>query len=161
MFEFTETITIHRPGSQVWQTLVDIETWWPPSNPEHIDIQVHSAGQPLDVGTRVDFEERVAGIRATAQGSITRWEPEREVAWEGDAVYRYYGIPLYVREGVVWRVESKGQTTDLSANVWARFTSPLFGRVIEWYATKLLNVVEKDRAHARCELEYLKNILDH
>ncbi len=158
MFEFTETIEIRKPASELWRTLVKLEEWWPPSNPEHIGIEVHSDGNPIGLGTEIAFEERVAGVKAKAKGSITGWTPEREAAWEGDATYRYYGIPLHVREGVVWRVEDRGDASRLSANVWAKFPSSMFGRALEWYAKTFLNVVKKDREHARCELEYLKRI---
>lgn len=161
MFEFTETIEIDKPAKEVWATLVDIETWWPPSNPEHIGIEVRSDGKPIGVGTEIVFEERVAGVKAKAEGSITSWKDRNEAVFEGDAVYRLYGFPIRVREGVAWRLGAHGETTCLSANVWARFPSSIVGSTLEWYAKTLLNVVDKDRAHARCELEYLKRIIEN
>jgi hypothetical protein len=41
--------------------------------------------------------------------------------------------------------------------VSAEFTPTLFGRFIEWYAIKILHIIERGRGHARRELEYLKN----
>jgi hypothetical protein len=139
---------------------VDIETWWPPSNPEHIGIEIRSSAKPIDVGTEIVFEERVAGIKGQAAGAITRWIPEREATWEGAAEYRHYGIPIRIREGVSWLIESQDKTSQLSARVWAKFPSTVFGRFLEWYMTKLLNVVERDREHARFELEYLKGEIE-
>lgn len=160
MFQFTESIAISSRPDEVWETLVDIEKWWPPSNPEHIGIDLRSAGNPIDVGTEIHFEERVAGIKGKAVGLITKWIPEQEATWEGVAVYRYYGIPIRIREGVSWSIESRGSGSKLSASVWAHFPSNVFGRLAEWYTVKLLNVIDRDREHARCELEYLKAVIE-
>lgn len=160
MVQFTESIAIASHPNEIWQTLADIEKWWPPSNPEHISIDVRSAGKPIGVGTEIFFEERVAGIKGKAAGSITTWIPEREAAWEGAALYRYYGIPIRIREGVSWSIESRGGTSRLSASVWARFPAYLFGRLAEWYTLKFLDVIDRDREHAHCELEYLKGVIE-
>ncbi|MGD2056597.1 MAG: hypothetical protein PVJ15_07305 [Gammaproteobacteria bacterium] len=160
MFRFTETIEIASRPDAIWQTLVDIKKWWPPSNPEHISIDVRYAGKPIAVGTEIHFEERVAGIKGKASGSITKWMPQREAAWVGTAVYRYYGIPIRIQEGVSWSIESQGGVSTLSATVWAQFPPNLFGRVAEWYTIRLLNVIDRDREHARCELEYLKAVIE-
>ena len=39
MLDFTETIPIKATPTQVWTALLDIERWWPPSNPEHESIE--------------------------------------------------------------------------------------------------------------------------
>jgi hypothetical protein len=161
MFQFTESIAIASSPDEIWETLVDIEKWWPPSNPEHIGIDVHYAGKPIDIGTEIHFEERVAGIKGKASGLITKWIPEREATWEGTALYRYYGIPIRIREGVSWFIESRGNVSKLSASVWARFPSNMFGRLAEWYTVELLNVIDRDREHTRCELEYLKTVIEN
>jgi hypothetical protein len=160
MFQFTESIHIAAPAEQIWKTLVDLETWWPPSNPEHINIEIRSSGKPIDVGTEIVFAEYIAGIKGKAAGFITKWNTGHEAAWEGEAVYRYYIVPIRIREGVSWLIESKGENSILSAHVWAKFPSTLFGRFLEWYATNLLNVIARDRDHARCELEYLKEVIE-
>lgn len=160
MFEFTETIEIAAKPGQIWETLIDIEKWWPPSNPEHISIQVRSSGKTLGVGTEIVFKEKVAGIKGQAKGSITGWITGREATWEGSAMYRYWGIPLHIKEGVTWLIEEHGNKPCLSATVWAEFSATKFGRFLEWYAVKILNVVDRDREHARCELEYLKSIIE-
>lgn len=160
MFQFTESIEIAADAGRIWETLVDIETWWPPSNPEHISIKVQSAGKPINTGTRIDFKEKVAGIKGQAIGSISEWTPCHKATWEGKALYKYYGIPLHIEEGVTWLIEEKTGVSDLSAHVWAKFPPSGPGRFLEWYATKILNVIDRDRDHARCELEYLKGIIE-
>ncbi len=161
MFEFTEKVLIDKPPAKVWETLLDIEKWWPPSNTEHICINVLSSGSPLGVGSEITFEEMVAGIKAKAIGSITRWTPEREAAWEGKATYHYLGIPIHIHEGVSWRIKNHSGSSTLSAIVWAKFPPTVFGRFIEWYGTTFLNIVDRDREHARCELEYLKRVIEN
>jgi hypothetical protein len=160
MFEFTESIQIEAPPDHVWELLTDVECWWPPSNPEHIGIEVRSADKSIGVGTEIVFEERVAGIRCRAQGSVTRLIPGIEVAWEGMAKYRYMGFEFRIREGVSWRVDGDGEPSQLSAHVWAEFPSSILGRLLEWYARSFLNVVDRDREHARRELEYLKSAVE-
>jgi hypothetical protein len=159
VFEFAESISITATRSEIWRRMVNIEQWWPPSNPEHTSIGVRPAGAHIQAGTEIVFEERVAGIKGRAAGSITKWIPESEATWEGDAVYRYFGIPLRVQEGVSWLIEGSDEASTLSAHVWARFPSSVFGRLLEWYAKTFLSVVERDRQHARRELEYLKSII--
>lgn len=160
MFEFTESVHIQAPTDEVWSLLQNVEQWWPPSNPEHVGIEVRSSDKSIGIGTEIVFEERVAGIKAKAEGAVKRYEPLTEVAWEGTAKYRYFGIPLEVDEGVAWRLAADEGGTVLSANVWAQFAQSLFGSAVEWYVKSILNVVEKDRAHARCELEYLKRTIE-
>lgn len=160
MFQFTESIAIVSRATEIWDTLMDIEKWWPPSNPEHIGIDVCSAGRPLEVGTKIQFEERVAGVKGKAVGFVTKLIPEREATWEGAAVYRHYGVPIRILEGVSWSIESRGSVSKLSATVWVHFPSNWFGRLSEWYAVKLLNVIDRDRKHARRELEYLKELIE-
>jgi len=160
MFQFTESIEIASRPHEIWKTLVDIEKWWPPSNPEHISIDVHYNGKPIDVGTEVNFEERIAGIRGKASGSITKWIPQRKATWEGEALYSYYSIPIRIREGVSWSIENPGSVSTLSATIWAQFPVSLFGRFVEWYSVRLLNVIDRDKEHARCELEHLKGVIE-
>jgi hypothetical protein len=114
----------------------------------------------IGVGTPVVFEERVAGIPARAEGTITRWVPGTEARWEGTARYRYWGIHFDVREGVSWRIEAQDEEAKLAAHVWAVFPSSLFGRLLEWYAKQVLDVVARDREHARYELTYLKGVIE-
>ncbi|HKR30645.1 MAG TPA: hypothetical protein VJT08_09210, partial [Terriglobales bacterium] len=48
----------------------------------------------------------------------------------------------------------------LSAHVWARFRTGAFGRFLECYSVHILHITERDRKHARCELEYLKRVIE-
>lgn len=120
MFEFTETISIDAQPGQVRQLLSDVERWWPPSNPEHIGIEVRSSDKSIRAGTPVIFEERVAGVSARAEGAITRLIPEAEATWEGVAVYRYWIFRFKIHEGVSWRLSADGTSSKLSVKVWAR-----------------------------------------
>lgn len=160
MFEFTESVHIQASTDQVWSLLQNVERWWPPSNPEHIGIEVRSSNNSIGVGTEIVFEERVAGIKAKAEGEIKRFVPKTEAAWEGTAKYRYFGVSLVVDEGVTWQLADSNGGAVLSAHVWAKFPQSLFGRALEWYAKAILNIVKRDRAHARCELEYLKRTIE-
>lgn len=160
MFQFTESISIASRPNEIWKTIVDIEKWWPPSNPEHISIDIHNAGNPINVGTEINFEERIAGIKGIASGSITKWIPEKNATWEGLAIYTYFGIPIRIQEGVSWSIEGEGANSTLSATIWAQYPANLFGRFVEWYSIRLLNVIARDKEHARCELEYLKRIIE-
>jgi hypothetical protein len=111
------------------------------------------------LGTEVILEQRIVGIKGQVVCAVTRGIPGHEAACEGGAVCRYYGIPFQIREGVSGLVQGRGETPKLSAHVWAQFPSSLFGRVLEWCTTNVLNVVERDREHARRELEYLKRAI--
>ena len=59
MFQFTESIGVAAHPDEIWATHIDIEKWWTPSNPEHISIEVRSAGKPIGEGTEIVFEERI------------------------------------------------------------------------------------------------------
>jgi hypothetical protein len=160
MFAFTEAIDIEASPEDVWLYIADVEGWWLASNPEHIRIEVAGPSSAIGPGTQITFEERVAGIKGQAKGTITHWVPGTLIEWEGEALYHNLGFPLRIREGVSWRVDSLGRETQLSADVWAVFPSGRAGRIFEWYAKNLLNVVDKDREHARRELEYLKSAIE-
>lgn len=161
MFEFTESVEIRANPKEVWQHLSALERWWLPSNPEHISLEVRSTDGTIRPGTKIAFQERIAGIKGSAVGTVTRWNPEKEAACEGTAIYGHMGLHFPVREGVSWQVEDvHPETSVLSARVWAQFPSSLFGRVVEWYSRKVLNVVDRDRQHARRELTYLKQWIE-
>lgn len=162
MFEFTETLQIEAPATTVWDTIVDVEEWWPPSNPEHDSIERLDDGGDLAVGTRFHIREKVAGIPGEAIGIITDLEPGTAVTWRADqARYRLHGLSFTIGEGVTWRVEPDGpDACRLSANVWATFPDGVTGRVLSFVFAQLLDGIAKDRQHTRVELEYLKKSIE-
>jgi hypothetical protein len=160
VFEFTETIRIEAPAASVWEYVADVERWWLASNPEHICINVPGPKSAIGPGTEITFVEGVAGIKGEAKGTITQWVPGTVIEWEGEALYHDRGFLLRIREGVSWRVDSLEEETQLCAHVWAVFSSGLTGRIFEWHTRNLLNVVDKDREHARRELVYLKSAIE-
>lgn len=160
MFEFTEIVSIRATAEDVWSRLSDLESWWLKSNPEHIALDVRSPDKRVAVGTEIAFEERVAGITACASGTVISLIPGVAATWEGAANYRYCGFDLAIQEGVTWRIEPNMGSSTLSAHVWARFPAGAFGRFLEWYSLRILHIIERDRKHARCELEYLKHLIE-
>ena len=160
MFEFIESIMIEASPDKVWNYLEDVEKWWLASNPEHIHLEVLSPNSSIGLNTNIVFEERVAGINGQAQGTITQFDPGTQITWEGQTIYNHLGFSLEVHEGVSWLVESDEQGTQLSAHTWAEFPSSLGGRFFDWYAKAILDVVDKDREHARQELQYLKSAIE-
>jgi uncharacterized protein YndB with AHSA1/START domain len=162
MFEFTESIYIARPPATVWNLLVDVKRWWPPSNPEHESIERLDDRDVVEVGARLRIREKVAGIPGVADGEITRVEPLSSITWEAaHARYRLFGITLTVGEGVTWSIEAVGTAgTNVSAHVWATFPPGLRSGLLEWIFNHLLRGIEKDQEHARIELRYLKRILE-
>ena len=161
MFEFTETIDIGASADAVWETIVEVERWWPPSNPEHDSLERLDEGD-LKVGTRFRIREKVAGIPGEAIGIITNVEPGTSVTWRADqAQYRLLGISFTIGEGVTWRVEPDGlDACRLSAHVWATFPDGVIGRFLSFVFTQLLDGIAKDRQHTRTELEYLKKSIE-
>ena len=96
-----------------------------------------------------------------ADGQITRVDPLSAVTWEARAQYKWWGVSVPVGEGVTWRIEPVDQgATLVSANVWATYPPGLFGRLVGFVFTHLLDGVEKDREHARTELRYLKRVIE-
>lgn len=161
MFEFTETIGINAAAATVWAAVQDIETWWPPSNPEHDSIE-RLDDRGAEVGARLRIREKIAGIPGEAIGVITSLTPGSEVTWQSDnARYRWFGVPITVAEGVTWRIEPDSETAcSLSAHVWASFPRSLRGAVLAWAFEHMLNGIAKDRQHARAELKYLKKTIE-
>jgi hypothetical protein len=121
--------------------------------PRHIGINAGGNHSATGIGTEVTFKERVAGIKGQARGTVTQRVPGTLAEWEGRALYLYLGFPLRVCQDVSWRVERADRETRLSARVWAEFAPALAERFFEWYAKAMLNVVERDREHARRELK--------
>jgi hypothetical protein len=161
VFEFTETVKIKASSLDVWARIADPQSWWLASNPEHISIEVRSANKAISSGTEIAFQERVAGVKAQAVGVMTKVTPGIEATWEGTASYHYCGFRVRIREGVSWRIESCGaRESKLSARVWAHFPPGILGLVFEWYSKTILNVVERDREHARRELHYLQRSIE-
>lgn len=52
MFDFKATVDIHTTVEKLWGYLIDIEEWWLPSNPEHIELEILSQDKQIDEGTR-------------------------------------------------------------------------------------------------------------
>jgi len=161
VFEFTETIEIEAPPETVWEVVADIEGWWPPSNPEHESLE-RLDDRGLEVGARIRIREKIAGVPGEAVGEITEVEPGARVTWEAPAArYRLAGISVSIGEGVTWSLEPHGDdAARLSARVWATFPPGPRGRLLEWFFTRLLRGLEKDREHARVELRYLKRTIE-
>jgi uncharacterized protein YndB with AHSA1/START domain len=160
-FHFTASTTIKAPPDQMWATLVDIEDWWIASNPEHDHFTVLTDG-PLLVGSGIRVRERIAGIAGQAEGRIVDFEPGRRVGWRADAVYRYLGFDIPIDESVTWTIAETGDLgqTRLSVRVWARFSNSWRGRLIFRFFKGILRGVDRDRRHARRELNYLKQRLE-
>lgn len=160
MFLLKESIEIAAPPGRIWETLLDLERWWPASNPEHLRIEVNPVGKPIDIATEIILDVRVVGIKARAVGSIAKWIPEQDAAWVGTAVYRYYGLKVSVREGFWWSIEDRGDASILSAEVWGKFDRTRFGRLAERYAVNTLKIVDRRRDQARRELAYLRSEIE-
>ena len=93
-------------------------------------------------------------------GTVISLMPGVAATWEGVANYRHFGFDLAIQEGVTWSIEANMGSLTLSAHVSARFPAGAFGRFFEWYSVRILHVIERDRQHARCELEYLKHLIE-
>jgi hypothetical protein len=160
MFKFVESVKIEASPEDIWEYCTEIEQWWLPANPDHIQMQIHSDDALLGPKVKVSFVENVAGITGHAEGQITKWVPKSEVKWEGVCVYDYKRLRVTIREGITWRIHSSKAGTRLSARVWAKFPDTLVGQFFEWQAKHVLNVVDWYREHTRHELEYLKSEIE-
>ena len=162
MFEFTESIVIDAPQEQVWEVMRDVDNWWLPSNPEHISLEHLDDRPATEVGARLRIREKVAGIPADAVGTITAVEQGTAVTWDAEATYRLLGLRVDIGEGVTWRIEphSSSSSTQVSAHVWATFPPGVFGKVVAFVFTRVLDGIAKDREHARTELRYLKRTIE-
>lgn len=73
--------------------------------------------------------------------------------------YRILAVPFTISEGVTWRVDPDGPDhCRVSAHVSARFPTGPVGRLLWILFTRVLDDINKDRRHARTELEYLNAI---
>lgn len=171
MLDFTETIPINASPARVWAALLDIQRWWPPSNPEHESIErlddadnVIADPQPkeIGVGARFRIREKIAGVPGAGVGVVTGVDSGRAITWEADSMrYRLYGMAFTIAEGVTWSVgPQEPESSLLSARVWARFPEGPVGRILWLVFSRLLGGVERDRRHARVELEYLKETIE-
>jgi len=161
VYEITPSVTIEAPPAAVWARLVDVESWWVDSNPEHESLEVLTDPPVLAEGTRLRVHERIAGVPGVAEGAVTGFVPEERVTWEAPrARYRLFGLPVTVSEGVSWELEPADEGTTLTARVWASFPAGPLGRLVEWGFDHLLDGVERDYAHAMRELRYLKGQLE-
>lgn len=161
MFQFTESIQIRASLDRAWNYLVDVEKWWPPSNPEHESLEIIDRNRPLSKGTKIRFRERVAGIPGEMEGEVTEYAERDHITWESSmARYALCGLTFDVREGVRWNVRDEGPFVILSATVWAIFPNGLKGSALEWLFKGPLRGEAKDRLHARRELEYVKRELE-
>lgn len=159
MFEFTESITIDAPPSDVWDVMTDLEAWWPPSNPEHESLE-RLDDRGIEVGAQIRIREKVAGIPCVADGQITRVDPMSAVTWEALARYRWFGVSVPVSEGVTWGIQpGDDDTTRVSAHVWAT-PQGFFGPLVQFVFAHVIDGISKDRQHARTELRYLKRTIE-
>lgn len=161
MLSFTESVTIAASPDGIWTHLVDFERWWVASHPDHIGVKFPSGSTSVTMGTEIDFEERVGGIRSVATGRIVSAQPGVEATWEGTAVYSYLGLKFAMETGLKWRLaRMTGELTMVSASAWAVFPDSLAGRLLHWHAKKHLHMLERDRAHMQRELNALKDVVE-
>lgn len=161
MFEFTATIKIQTIVDVLWTYLLNIESWWLPSNPEHQEIKIISEDRDLEEGTKILIREKIANIPGEAIGLITEMSEHKKITWESDqARYRFWSVRFTIKEGVSWQIDPKPNGVELSAHVWAKLPSTIPGQVIEWVFKNVLNGVEKDYQHAMTELRYIKSQIE-
>lgn len=161
MFEITPKIRIEAPPAVVWEFLIDVNNWWLESNPEHIELDVRSADEEIQNGTRIFLRERIAGIPGEALGEISEFDEQRKLTWESDdATYSYFGVRFSVQEGVTWQIKPVDRGTELSAHVWAYFPDGLPGTILEWWFKHVIDGVNKDYEHAMTELRYIKREIE-
>lgn len=161
MWEFTADVEIDCDRDDLWDLFLDVEDWWPKSNPDHVDLTVLDESDRIGPGTRLEIREYVAGLYGEGTGRITKLEEKQRAVWESDEfTYRFYGIPLPVDEGVEWRISELQEGVVLSAHVWAKFPANIFGSVAEFVAKRLMNGLQKDYDHAMTELQYLKQRIE-
>jgi hypothetical protein len=161
-FSFTEAISIDAPATTVWATLVDIEGWWLASNPEHDSIDRLDDGNDVTIGARFRIREKIAGVPGTGIGVVTHLDPGTSVTWTADRMrYRLLARTITLGESVTWMVAPDGPASSrLSAHVTAQFPAGAKGKILRLVFTQLLRGIDRDRSHARTELEYLRRILD-
>lgn len=161
MYKIHPSIVIWASIDDIWNYLVDIESWWIQSNPEHELLEILSNEDTLQEGTQIRIKERIAGIPGNATGEITEFSPNHYITWESrNATYQFYRFSITVEEGVTWILTPKQQATELTAHVWASFPETPSGRLTELIFKHILNGVEKDRQHAMQELEYIKQSVE-
>lgn len=161
MLSFTESVTISASPGVIWTHLVDFTGWWPTAHPDHIRVEFPSEDKSVAVGTPLDFEERVGGIRSVATGRIVSAQPGVEATWEGTAVYYYLGLKFPMETGLKWRLaRMTADLTIVSASAWAVFPDTLAGRLLKWHAKKHLHMWERDREHMQRELNALKDVVE-
>jgi hypothetical protein len=160
MFSLTESVTITASPGVIWTHLLDLERWWTASNPDHIRLEIASPDKRVETGTRVEFEERIAGVRRKATGRIVWVHVDSAARWEGTAAYRWMGMNIPMEEGVEWHIAGMGELAIVSARVWMYFPKGLFGRAVKWYAMKVLKIERASREHTRLELKYLKGMIE-
>lgn len=162
MLQFTESVKIETTPDRAWAYLVNVEKWWPPSNPEHESLEILDRDKALGKGTRIRIRERIAGIPCEAIGEVTEYVERERVTWQAEvARYRLWGITLEVTEGVRWSLGPLEKGVTLSACIWASFPGGPKGRCLEWMFKGPLRGEAKDRSHARRELEYIKQELEN
>ena len=161
MYEITAKLIIKASPQKIWQYMSNLDNWWVDSNPEHDSLVSYSESREINKGTIIRIREQVAGVPGEALGEITEFIPEKRVTWQADqAIYRYIGLKIPIKEGVAWSLRPTTEGTELSAHVWAIFPDTLFGRVIEWCFKHILKGVQKDYEHAMRELMHVKNVME-
>jgi hypothetical protein len=156
MYNITASIIIHAPIQKVWDYMLDIENWWPKSNPEHVSLEYLGGRHELSLGARIKIREYIAGVPCEAVGEITEFTVLEKASWVAEAEYSYFGFKVKVKEGVRWLFANKEEGVELSAYVWAEFPNTLFGKFVEWYFLNVLKGAKKDYEHTMRELEYIK-----
>lgn len=160
MLSFTESVTITASPGVIWTHLVDLERWWTASNPDHVRLEILSPDKSIAVGTRIDFEERIAGLRIVAGGQIISRQTNCEMTWEGTAACHSAGFTVQAQEGMKWRIAELSGLALVSASLWIEFAGSTKGRLMEWHARKHLRILDAGREHMRRELNRLKELAE-
>jgi len=161
MLEVSAFVTIGATPKTVWEFIIDIERWWIFSNIDHVEMKIYPPDKPIQIGTKIDFVDLIAGIPGTSRGKIRSFNWGKDVAWAGSAVYRYWGLKIKVKQGVLWSIEPAKGGTRLTVDIWAEFRENAFGQFSEWYFSKILKGVERDREHTMKELTFIKERLEN
>lgn len=156
-------IHIDSTPTEIWKYAHDPANWTASNPKEHLGLRFLNKKNRPEEGVAFHQKETVAGLYADLRGHILYVDYPNVLVWRGVARYKLFLGIIRVRipEGGVLRIKVESDGSLVSHKVYMDFPDTLFGKLLYWLFTTILEGEKAVFDHTYRELEFFKKQLEH
>lgn len=154
--------TIDNSPEIIWDFAADPKNWTASNALEHRGLEIFSKNGLPETGATFHQQEYVGRFFADLEGHFLYVDRPKVCVWAGIAKYRLLGGLLKIRiaEGGTATLTKVENGWELSHAVFMDYSNSLFGKLLYWTFTHLLDGQRAVFEHANREVVYFKAQLE-